>query len=275
MENLRVMDGEVVFAAEKVRKACTVANLELLHSTKLYELLQAVTAPYVVAAAPGPEPGIAPNVHLLPGPYRFYVDVAKNLVVRAEAPAAAIAAREHERRLQQLLIATQKLDPQTIEENRRFRMTDAQRAKLGRAKRETIAWILIGVPIVFGVLGYLHVSKEISKGRSPIDPISIMMALAILICLALLPSSIREQIRWNRGTKVDAVEGRLEVVEGILEKVYTMHKSSMSLSLKMNGESFSIDDQPQLFAVLVQGCRYRAYVARSSRRLVMIELLSG
>ncbi len=275
MEDLRTMDGELVFATEKVRKASSVSNLKMMHWATLQDLLQACTAPYVVKASPGPEPGIAPGVFLLPGPYRFYIDVAKNLVVRAKAPAAAIATREHERRMQQLLIETQQVDAQTIQENRSLRMTSEQRAKLGRAKRTHVAWIMAGVPIVFGFMVSVHIVYEMNRGRSPIDPVSIMMTLGILVCLWLLPGSIREQHRLNGGTKIDVTEGHLDAIEGVLEKSYAVHKSNLSLWLKMNGETFTISDQPQLFAALVQGCRYRAHVARNSRRLMSIELLEG
>ena len=51
--------------------------------------------------------------------------------------------------------------------------------------------------------------------------------------------------------------------------------STARFSLEMNGETFDVSEDPRLYAVLVQGCRYRAYVARHSRRLVTIELLEG
>ena len=274
MQDLRIMDGELVFATEKVRNA-TSRNLQMMHWTKLQDLLQTCMAPYVVRGIPGPEPGIAPGVILLPGPYRFYVDVAQNLVVRAVAPAATIAAREHERRMHQLLAEVQQIDAQTIHENRALRMTNEQRAKLGRAKRTNIAWIMGGVPLVFGFMLSVHIVYEMNRGRSPIDPVSILMTLGILVCLWLLPSSIREQKRLNSGTKIDITEGRLDAIEGVFEKSHIVHKSYLTLSLKMNGETFVISDQPQLFAALVQGCRYRAHVARNSRRLVSIELLEG
>jgi hypothetical protein len=134
---------------------------------------------------------------------------------------------------------------------------------------------MAGVPIVFTFIVTTHVMSERNHGRSGIDPISIMMPIVILVCLLILPSALREQQQSNVGTKIDAREGRLEAVEGVLGKSHMMGKSSLTLSLKLNDETFEVSEDPLLFATLVEGCRYRAYVAQNSRRLMIIELLEG
>lgn len=271
MNELRIMDGELVFAEDfKPSRSALYGNQFLWYRPDQYRKFHTSLVPYVVVATPGPEPGIARNLNLLPGPYRFFVDVESNFVVKVAAPAAAIAAKEHERRLRQLLVETQRLDAHTMEENRNLRMTSRQLKRLSRAHGSAIGWMAI-ILLLFFVPG-LYSDMVLHH----ITGFTILAAVVTVILILILPSAIRGQRRANSGTKKDVREGRLDTVEGVLEKWSRMSRYGKAVfSVGLDGETFDISDRPRLHAVLVQGCRYRAYVGRHSRRLVTIELLEG
>ncbi|AUX41542.1 uncharacterized protein SOCE26_029620 [Sorangium cellulosum] len=266
-----VADGEVVFDLITVQATARGTIKRQMHDEGLSTYLSA----YAPVARPRSPTGFLRGVDLLPGPYRFYVVPYSGLVVGAEAPPAAIAAGEHGRRITALLRTVQELDDETLAMNRQGRMTEAQK-KYARVYNDAhMSCMLMGIILFAGGMSSWNLKKALSAGTTFFTFDVLGGFVIALVFLLFLPSTIKDERKAISGGKADAAEGRVAVQQGVLKKSHSRYRSVLRLTLRMGEHDFDVSDRPALFAAVVEGHVYRAYVGPRSGKLLALEFVEG
>lgn len=261
------IDGEVVFDPRKI--AAATAPGEML-TGQGQRILAACQSAYVVRTNGRVPVGFAPGAVVWPGPYRLYVAPRTNLVVGADV--LATNAHEHARRMHHVLLAAQRLDEATLAENRRGRLTEAQRQTLATAPKSHTATAYALLAFVLAIVVAVLITSALTQGKSLLRADIVIASLVTLGLLALLPSALVEQRKKGAGTKADAAEGRVELRQGPVHKSHTMYRSLLTLTLRLGEQEFEITERPELFAAVIEGHTYRAWVAPNSGRLMALEI---
>lgn len=260
-------DGDVVFDPRKILEAM---GPERVVEGKGHALLPACLTAYV-----GCVPGHAPRQFMTgrgvwPGPYRLYVAPRTNFVAGVEARTMS---REYAQRMYHVLLATQRLTEATLAENRRGRMTEAQRQALAAAPKSHVATSMAILALCTGAGAYAVISNALAKGKSVWRFEAVTLVLFTVVFLALLPWMIVLQRKMGAGTKADAAEGRLELRQGVIRKSHSLVRLTVHFTLYMDKEEFDVSQSPELFAAVIEGHMYRAWVAPRSGRLVALEIV--
>lgn len=261
-----IIDGEVIFDAHKIIDVTTNRT----YGSHGQRLLAACHEAYS-ARVPGRGPmALAPGLSLLPGRYRLQVAPRTNLVLGAEE---LVGSHEYHQQMQRVLLNAQRITEETLRENRRGLMTDAQRQTLRAAPKSYMAFAFAILALICGLSTYTSIAAALRKNQSLWSVNNALGASLTLFFLALLPSALIEQRKRGTYTQADADEGRLEARDGIARKNHTMHRSLISFTVTLGTVEFDVTDKPEVFAAMVEGHTYRAWVAPRSGHLIALEFV--
>lgn len=259
-----VLDGEVVFDPRKIAEL----KADTLLSGQGQRLLAACMGAYS-ARIPGREPaGLAPGVAVLPGAYRLHVAPRANLVVDADE---LVGPNDHAQQMRRILLDAQGITEETLGENRRGRMTEAQRQTLRAMPKSYAGYGFAILGLICALATYASVTSALDRNKSLWSAPIMMGACLTVLFFAFLPSILVEQRKMGRYTQLDADEGRVVAQGGGARKRHTMHRSLISLKLALGEHEFNMTDKPEVFAAVVEGQTYRAWVAPRSGRLIALE----
>jgi hypothetical protein len=214
---------------------------------------------------------LAPWVHVLPGRYELYTIAPAGLVVGA----SPLPPLDHAQRFFGVLCSAQGLAADTLAQNRGGRMTEAQRVKL-RSAVEGPIWIaslVLCALCAFSAAGrFLGILSSRTDGLA----ISLASIALALIFLVFGISSLVSRRRLLAATKLDLQEGRVTAFDGLLRKrISVIRQNTVSRQLDIGPRTFDITDRAELYAALIPGLVYRAYVAPRSGHLVAVELFDA
>jgi hypothetical protein len=235
---------------------------------RVYDLPGNFESAYLAALDGGGNAKLASWINVLPGRYAVYRAVPVGFVVGVEH----LAPPDHAQRFFRLLCAAQRLAAETLVENRRGRMAEAQKMALRSADQGStwIRFLLLGALCAFFAAGgFLDL---LPKGKVGTLETLGAAALALLFIVSGIGSLVSRQ-RLGAATRLDMEEGRIEAVDGPLQKsISATRHQAVSRKLEIGPRTFNITDRAELYAVLVPGFVYRAYLAPRSGQLLAIEL---
>ncbi len=259
-----LLDGEIVFDP----KAITAVKTDTTYGSRGQRLLTACMGAYS-ARISGREPaGLAPGVAVLPGTYRVHLAPRANLVVGVDE---LVGPNDHAQQMRRILFDAQGITEETLRENRRGRMTEAQRQTLRAMPKSYAGYGFAILGLICALATYVSVTSALDKNKSLWSAPIVMGTCLTVLSFAFLPSMLVEQRKMGRDTQIDADEGRVVARDDVARKRHTMHRSLISLKLALGEQEFDMTDKPELFAAVVEGQTYRAWVAPRSGRLIALE----
>lgn len=266
----RVMtfDGEIVFDLDGVEKAAAGGDDDALEHSSLVVYMGA----YRAVVAGHPIGWHLPGVNLLPGPYRFYMAPHSCFIVGAEAPPPAVARRDHQQRMSAILRAVQKLDDATLTANREGRLTLAQQrairtASTGKGLEAFLVFFFISAGYALVEFVSAHVG-----GYSP-EFLAYIGLLLSIFCALFIPYVYRSDLADIRKRRDDVLECRvISRVGRISKSPWRTRLGGLTVEILMGEDTFDLQDRPALFAAVVPGHEYRAYLTPHGRKLLFLEL---
>lgn len=256
------VEGEVSFDPREI----SAVQADSPQTGNGYRLLAACQSAYKIHLE-GRAPGVfLPQFGLWPGRYRLYLTPRSNLVVGAEAPSST-----HEQAAQ-LLTQAQGLTDEALASNRQGRMTEAQRQALKQNQEAPFAVLVAFGALIFGGSAYFQISRALEKGRSIFSAEPLLTSLTAVALVIAIPLVHLAQRKKNAQRKADVEDGRSVPCEGIGQKRHFLSRGSLKLSLSLGRQDFDISERPVFFAAVVEGYRYRAWVAPRSGHLLSLEL---
>jgi len=261
------VDGEVEFDAREITAAAT----DTYAAGRPFRIVTACQAAYSARTNGQPPLNLALDAMVLPGPYRLYVAPTTNLVVGAEASASDT--HEYGRRMQRILLDVQQMTEATIAENRRGRMTQEQRQTLASMPKSFVGFAFAIMTVILAGATYMQVTHALAKSKSLIQFPIVATALMTLVLLVLLPSMWAEQRKSGPDTQADAEERRLISHASAVRKKFGIRRNSVQLTLVLGEHECDVSEKPALFAAVVEGHKYRAWVAPRSGHLIALEFV--
>jgi hypothetical protein len=269
---VEAFDGELVFQRKNIVDVMSEEPEWSPPAVRRTRLLTACLSAYAAVTNGRAPASLGVGVNPLPGRNRFYVLGRANIVVGFEMSSGG---GELGQRLQAILLEVQGISEDALATNRRGMMTEAQKAAMQRASNVLYAYTTAVLVILLGAFSCWRITSAMESGKSLFDFPTIASTLLALAFALWLPFAIRDQRKSNTGGKADAAEGRVEARVGVISKSYQVHEQSLTLRLRMGEHDFDVSNRPALFAAVVEGHAYRAYVAPRSGRLVALEFASA
>lgn len=218
---------------------------------------------------------LAPWLNLLPGRYQIFVAPRAGFVVGA----SPLPPLQHALTFFVALCAAQNISAETLAENRRGRMTEAQQRGLKPGK--TTPWIYIVLAYGLGALSVWWLVDQLVESihmKGPMRESRIVMVLILCAFLVVIFFAGTLALMMEPGElkarMLDIREGRVEMIEGPLGKAFSGDRHSVSRDIKVGPLDFDITKRPSFFDTLIPGFVYRAYFTPRSKQLLAIELLS-
>jgi hypothetical protein len=241
------VDGEVEFDAREITAAAT----DTYAAGRPFRIVTACQAAYSARTNGQPPLNLALDAMVLPGPYRLYVG----------------------RRMQRILLDVQQMSEATIAENRRGRMTKEQQQTLASMPKSFVGFAFAIMAVILAGATYMQVTHALAKSKSLIQFPIVATALMTLVLLVLLPSMWAEQRKSGPDTQADAEERRLISHAGAVRKKFGIRRNSVQLTLVLGEHECDVSEKPALFAAVVEGQPYRAWVAPRSGHLIALEFV--
>ncbi|MFS8065002.1 MAG: hypothetical protein ACMG6S_01395 [Byssovorax sp.] len=209
-------------------------------------------------------------VNLLPGRYEFYVAAWAGFVVGA----SPLPPFEHAQTFFVALCDAQNITAETLAENRRGWMTEAQKRALKPGKGTS--WKDIFTPYaVMALFASLPVAQLLGFIRMRKEGAHVAWLLCgsiFLIFVAWTYALVTEPGR-DKAKLLDTEEGRVATIEGLLCKNFSPLRQLMYRDIEIGSRTFHLADRLRLYITLLHGFNYRAYFAPRSGQLLAIELL--
>lgn len=261
-----LQDGRVMASTGKVESDFRAFHSGMAEGRK-YDLPGNHESIYCAALDEGGNVKVAHWLDLLPGRYELYVATWAGLVVGA----SPLQPFDHTRSFFRALCEAQGLAAETLEENRRGRMTDAQQSALRSADDAPLgygcAFFAFGTLLACGQLGRFF---GLLWGRKD-STLSIVATLFVIVCGVI---ALVHDLRHRRAMRRNAEEGRVAMTDGPLRKRFSIgSKGSVSRKLEIGAHTFDITDRAELYATLIPGFAYRVYFLPGFDKLLVIELL--
>lgn len=261
------VDGEVGFDASEIANA----TADTYYAGRPHRIVTACLSAYTGRTNGQPPLNLSLDALVLPGPYRLYIAPATKLVVGTEASSSN--AYEYGRRMQRILLDVQQMTEATIAENRRGRMTKAQQQTLASKPKSFVGYAFAIIAVILAGATYMQVTHALAKSKSLIQFPIVTTALMTLLFLVFLPSMWVEQRKSGPDTQADADEGRLISHESAVRKKLAIRRNSVQLALILGEHECDVSEKPALFAAVVEGHTYRAWVAPRSGHLIALEFV--
>jgi hypothetical protein len=225
---------------------------------------------YVAVTDDGGSFKLAHWLNLLPGRYQLYVAAWAGFVVGA----SPLPPFEHAQSFFVALCAAQRLTAETLAENRRGLMTEAQQRALKPSKDLSWGEIFLSYALfalaaslpIGEILGFVHM-KNGGEFLAWLACVPLLFFFVAWTCMLVMGP------RRNKAKLLDIQEGRVATIDGLLRKNFSETRHFVSRDIEIGPRAFDTSGRPRLYVALVHGFAYRAYFAPRSGQLLSIEFL--
>ncbi len=209
-------------------------------------------------------------LNLLPGRYEFYVAAWAGFVVGA----SPLPPFEHAQTFFVALCEAQNLTAETLAENRRGWMTEAQQRALKPGKATSwrdiffsYALMALAASLPVGqLLGFIRM-KNGGQFLAWLGCGMLLFGFVVWTYLLVMAPGI------DRAKLLDVEEGRVVTIEGLLRKNFSWLRQLIFRDIEIGSRTFHLADRHRLYITLLHGFAYRAYFAPRSGQLLAIELM--